>query len=135
MGHSYMCGQIILVVEDEVMIRILIADVLRDEGYHVIEAASGDEALSVLASDQHVDLIITDVRMPGEIDGVELTVRSKRAHPSRPVIIVSGHLPPEAADAADAFLPKPFVPSQVLDMIDTLIGPPCQKSCQDRNAS
>lgn len=122
-----MGGQVILVVEDEVMIRMLMADVLRDEGYQVIEAANGDEGMDVLMSGQHVHLIITDVRMPGKIDGIELTARAKELVPQRPVIVVSGHLPPTAAHNADEFLQKPYVPSTYLKVVDKLIGPPCQK--------
>jgi CheY-like chemotaxis protein len=122
-----MVSQTILVVEDEVMIRLLMADVLREEGYLVIEAASGDEAMDILLSGQDIDLIVTDVRMPGQTDGMALTAFSKRVNPDRPVIVVSGHLPPEAADSADEFLQKPYVPSTFLKVITKLIGPPCQK--------
>ncbi len=122
-----MGGQVILVVEDEVMIRMLMADVLRDEGYQVIEAASGDEGWAILASGQDVHLLITDVRMPGKIDGIELAARSKGLHPQRPVIVVSGHLPPTASHQADEFLQKPYVPTTYLKVVDKLIGPPCQK--------
>jgi CheY-like chemotaxis protein len=114
------------VVEDEVVIRMLMADVLRDEGYQVIEAANGDEGKDILLSGQDVDLIITDVRMPGKIDGIELTTISKQMYPKRPVIVVSGHLPPTAANSADEFLQKPYVPSSFLKVVVKLIGPPCQ---------
>ncbi len=121
-----MSKQTILIVEDEVMIRMLMADVLRDEGYFVIEAANGDEGKDLLLSGQTVDLIVTDVRMPGQIDGVALTQLAKRMAPARPVVVVSGHLPPAAANSADEFLAKPYVPSAFLQVVAKLIGPPCQ---------
>lgn len=123
--------QVILVVEDEVLIRMLMADVLRDEGYRVIEAATGDEAMAILNSGQTVDLVVTDVRMPGEIDGVELAARSKAIAPLRPVVIVSGHLPPAAAVSADAFLPKPYVPSVFMKVVVDQVGAPCQGRPRD----
>ena len=119
-------NQTILVVEDEVMIRMLMADVLRDEGYVVIEAASGDEGRDLLLSMHDIDLIVTDVRMPGQIDGVALTALAKQMSPHRPVVVVSGHLPPAAADSADEFIAKPYLPSTFLQVIAKLIGPPWQ---------
>jgi CheY-like chemotaxis protein len=122
-----MVGQVILVVEDDVMIRVLMADVLSDAGYCVVEAASGDEGLEILTSGQQIDLVVTDVRMPGEIDGVTLTGEAKRVFPGVPVMVVSGHLPPEAAARADAFLCKPYVPSAFLDLVLKMIGPPARQ--------
>ena len=130
-----MCSPVILVVDDEILVRMLMADSLRDEGYQVIEAASGDEGMAILRTCQQVDRVITDVRMPGQIDGVELAVQAKRLEPGRPVLIVSGHLPPDAAQIADEFLPKPYVPSQVVKVIHKLIGPACQRAEQNRHAS
>jgi len=124
--------QTILVVEDEVMIRMLMSDVLRDEGYLVIEAANGDEGKDLLMSGHDIDLIVTDVRMPGQIDGVELAAIAKRLEPERPVVVVSGHLPPAAANSADEFIAKPYLPSTFLQVILKLIGPPCHQPPHDR---
>jgi len=68
----------ILVVEDESFIRFDLADALREQGHAVIEAASGDEALSRLASGMRRDLVISDVHMPGELDGLAVMARLKR---------------------------------------------------------
>ncbi len=127
--------QVILVVEDEVMIRMLIADVLREEGYGVIEAACGDEGMEILASGQDVDLVITDVRMPGVIDGIELAAHAKQLSPERPVVMVSAHLPYMQATDANIFIAKPFVPSMLLKSVYKLIGSPCQRPSYRVNAS
>jgi DNA-binding NtrC family response regulator len=108
---------------------------LRDEGYQGVEAACGDEGMAILRSDHRLDLIITDVRMPGRIDGMELALHAKDQHPGRPVIVSSGHLPPEAAHRADEFLKKPYASSVLLDVVGKLIGPPCQSQLHNRNAS
>jgi CheY-like chemotaxis protein len=82
----------ILVVDDEVLIRFAIADYLRECGYHVIEAADAAEALELLESQPGlVDLVFSDVQMPGEMDGFGLArwVRSNR--PGLPVILTSGN--------------------------------------------
>jgi len=120
----------ILVVEDEAMIRMLIAEVLRDEGYRVIEAANGDEGKDVLLTGESVDLIVTDVRMPGAIDGMELTELAKRMVPDRPVVVVSGHLPSAAANKADEFIAKPYLASTFLNVVSRLLGAPTPQPLQ-----
>lgn len=99
----------ILVVEDEILIRLMLCECLRETGYHVIEARNADEALIILDLNLP-DLIISDVRMPGSLDGIGLLALVKIAHPEIPVIITSGHL--SAANAlaagADNFVSKPY---------------------------
>lgn len=99
-----MDAQTILVVEDEILIRFILADSLRDIGFQVLEAGDGDEGLQILNSGQVIDLIVTDVRMPGEVDGMQLTRRSKSLAPGRPVIVCSAHLYESEAFPADEFL-------------------------------
>ena len=129
-----MDAQTILIVEDEFLIRFMLADSLRDIGYQVLEAANGEEALDVLISGQLVDLMVTDVRMPGSIDGMALMRRSKSLAPGRPVIVCSAHLFEPEADAADAFLPKPYSLAALADVIARLIGDPWQTSSQSKTA-
>ena len=99
----------ILLVEDELFIRVLLADELRDEGYQVIEASNAEEALEVLRG-VVPDAILSDVNMPGSIDGLGLLAAVKVAFPGLPVIIMSGHVHPGDAVAAGAhqFVAKPF---------------------------
>jgi CheY-like chemotaxis protein len=100
----------ILVVEDEFLIRLLLSEVLRDAGYDVIEAFNGDEALSVLTSSIRLDLIVSDVRMPGSLDGIGLLRIVREALPELPVIITSGHEAPARAlaEGATRFVAKPY---------------------------
>lgn len=122
-----MGAQIVLVVEDEIILRMFIADSLRDEGYGVLEAGRAEEALTILDAGIEVDLLVTDVRMPGAMDGMGLALHSKQMAPGRPVIVSSGHLAPDDAERVDAFLRKPYPTTVLLDLVETLIGPPCQK--------
>jgi DNA-binding NtrC family response regulator len=105
----------ILVVEDELLIRFMLSDGLRDHGYHVIEACSADEALIVLETAMP-DLIISDVRMPGSLDGMGLLALVRRTMPTLPVIITSAHLQSELAlaDGATQFIAKPYTMDLVL---------------------
>lgn len=113
----------ILVVEDELLIRMALSDGLREAGYQVIEACSGDEAMEVLNS-IHPDLVISDVRMPGSLDGIALLANVRRRFSTLPVIIVSGHLRPSAAlaDGAMQFLAKPYALEAILKAVETEIG-------------
>jgi CheY-like chemotaxis protein len=107
----------VLVVEDEFLIRMLVADELRSLGFTVIEAGSADEAVPILLSDAPVHVLITDVRMPGSMDGVELARRARRARPAIKVIMTSGHGPDVPRGAADAYLAKPFDVGEVIQLI------------------
>jgi len=127
-------AQTILVVEDEILIRFILADSLRDIGFQVLEAGDGDEGLQILNSGQVIDLIVTDVRMPGEVDGMELTRRSKSLAPGRPVIVCSAHLYESEAFPANEFLAKPYSIAALAEAIARLIGDPWQKSSQAHSA-
>lgn len=115
----------VLVVEDEVLIRILVADHLRDAGFTVVEAATGDEAISLLSAGVEFDAVFTDVRMPGAIDGMALLAYVQRTRPRLPVLVTSGHLRPELAVSGGAvdFLSKPCDPEVVAAALrDALIS-------------
>jgi DNA-binding NtrC family response regulator len=109
----------VLVVEDEFLIRVFISEELRDAGFDVIEAANADEAIAAFRSFNSIDLIFSDVRMPGSLDGLELLTVVRGARPTLPVIMTSGHL--EAANAiaegAAHFVPKPYSMQAVISLI------------------
>src|ERR1700690_3128346 len=79
----------VLVVEDEMMVRQPIAEYLRDCGYNVLEAADASEAIALLGSDQ-VDVVFSDVRMPGRMDGFGLARWLRQNHPDVSVLLTSG---------------------------------------------
>ena len=80
----------VLIVEDDVLIRMSIADYLRDCGYHVIEAGNGDEAVTVMKTDTEVDVVFSDVMMPGSIDGFSLAKWIRQERPCVRIILTSG---------------------------------------------
>ena len=103
------CAGSILVVEDEVVLRMDLADHLRSSGFIVLEAPNGDHALTVLNSEVNVGLVITDMRMPGEIDGGALVSWLRQEKPHIKVIVVSGNLAADTLDtSADARFSKPL---------------------------
>jgi CheY-like chemotaxis protein len=99
----------VLLVEDEVLIRLLVADELRSQGINVLEASNADEALIILESSLPVHVLFTDIRMPGRMDGIGLTRLARNRRPDIKVVIASSHLPPGYfRDSVDAFIFKPY---------------------------
>lgn len=114
----------VLVVEDELLIRIMVSDELRDAGYDVIEAFNADEAVIILSSAVHIDVIVSDVRMPGSLDGMALLGVVRERFPALPVIITSGHLEPTEAIAkgANKFVPKPYAGDWIVRAVQDELG-------------
>ena len=81
----------VLLVDDETLIRELLAEVLRDAGLDVVEARNADEALRVLSHDR-IDILLTDVQMPGKLDGVDLARHARHNHAEMPVMIISAYM-------------------------------------------
>jgi CheY-like chemotaxis protein len=83
----------VLIVEDEPLVRMAVADSLGFAGFHVVEASSGDEAVNLLSVGcPHIDLVFTDVRMPGSVDGFALSAWVKKNRPALPVFLASGDI-------------------------------------------
>jgi DNA-binding NtrC family response regulator len=80
----------VLVVEDDVLERGPLAEYLRDAGFKVIEAANGREAVEVLSSEMAVSVVFSDIRMPGEMDGIALARWVDQRMPELPVLLTSG---------------------------------------------
>lgn len=112
----------ILLVEDEVMVRMMIADKLRQAGYTVIEAANAHEALEVLQHNVEVRAILSDIRMPGTIDGVGLARMVRLQYPAIKIMLASGHLPVLDWAQHDGFFHKPYDAEAVIRHIKTLLG-------------
>lgn len=112
----------ILFVEDEVLIRFFAADALRDASHEVIEAANGDEAMELLSAGLVVDLLITDIRMPGTIDGMRLASLARDRHPELPILLVSSHPTEEGIGRATAMLLKPYTPDDLIRAVQLHAG-------------
>ena len=114
----------ILVVEDEFLIRLMISETMRDAGYTVIEAANADEAMDIIQSEVQLDLVFSDVAMPGSIDGLGLLKAAKTLHPGLPVLVTSGHCDPALALSGGAaqFIPKPYDLAAVVKLVAHTLG-------------
>src|ERR1700679_4018130 len=82
----------VLVVEDEMLLRMRAVDIVEDAGFIPIEAVNADEALAILESRSDVDLLFTDIQMPGSMDGLKLAYAVHERWPSIKIILVSGKL-------------------------------------------
>jgi DNA-binding NtrC family response regulator len=116
----------VLLVEDEGLIRLTLAETLEDAGYAVTEAVNGDEARILLDAANQFDLLLTDIQMPGSADGVDLAKDFHQRHPNSPVIYMTGRPDMLARvgtlSCSEALLRKPFGPTQMLDALKTLLA-------------
>ncbi|MCB8874555.1 response regulator [Acidisoma silvae] len=112
----------ILLVEDEPLIREIMAESLADGGFEVIQVASGDEAVALMDQQpQPIEALVTDFHMPGQADGAEVAAQARIHYPQLPVIIASGR-PDVIARVWDPelgyrFLGKPYLPRHLLAML------------------
>lgn len=114
----------ILVVEDEPLLRMDVADHLSEQGYNVFEAGNADEAISILEHQLEIRLIITDIDMPGSMDGLKLAEAVRNRWPPVKIIVVSGHRIIEITDLPDGsvFFSKPYTPSQIISSMRELLS-------------
>lgn len=116
-------AKIVLLAEDESLTRSTLADALREAQFTVIEAGAADEAMKVLESGVPVDLLITDIQMPGSIDGNALAKLTLKLFPWVKVIVAAGGLPsPEIAGSIHGYFAKPYSPVLVVDGVNTLLS-------------
>ncbi|WP_315974860.1 MULTISPECIES: response regulator [Microvirga] len=115
---------LILVVEDEPLVRMTLVDVLEDAGFKVIEAAHADEALRVLSAVSGIHAVVTDVEMPrGSINGFELARRVRSDRQDIGILIASGRAAPKSGDLPEGalFLGKPVHPETLVRLLNTLL--------------
>jgi CheY-like chemotaxis protein len=82
---------VVLVVEDEPVILMVLTDYLSGQGYRVLQAENGEQAFEILATKPHLDMLITDYRLPGGISGVQIAEPAVKLRPDLKVIFISGY--------------------------------------------
>ena len=117
----------VLLVEDEGLIRLAAAEVLQDEGFEVVEARDGNEAVQLLRGPDAFDVLFTDVRMPGALDGVDVATHARGLHPMIHVLVVSGYAPHLMArlgvlEPPAHFMSKPYILTEVVAKLNHLIA-------------
>ena len=113
---------VILIVEDEPLIRIDAADIIRDAGYQVVEAADADEAIAILEVRRDITIVFTDIQMPGSMDGLKLAAAIRGRWPPIKIIATSGNVKVGMNDLPEGgrFLKKPYSRSVILETIADL---------------
>jgi two-component sensor histidine kinase len=114
----------VLVVEDEMMLRMRAVDIVEDAGFIPIEAVNADEALAILESRSDIDLLFTDIQMPGSMDGLKLAHAVHERWPSIKIILVSGKLTPTEAEKPihSRFFGKPLEVKRMIAEMQEMIG-------------
>jgi CheY-like chemotaxis protein len=117
-------SDVVLVADDEALLRMDAAEVLEREGYEVLEASNAAEAIQVLESRPDVGVLFTDIQMPGELDGLDLARRVHDRWPEVLLLVTSGRLRPDEAEIPDdgRFLAKPYAARELLSKLRQLKG-------------
>ena len=116
---------VVLIVEDEVLIRMEAVEAIEASGFDVIEAANADQAITILEQRSDIRLIFTDVQMPGSMDGLKLAYFVKDRWPPIKIVATSGYAKVRESDlpAGSRFLSKPYAATEITNAIGQLIRP------------
>jgi CheY-like chemotaxis protein len=105
----------VLVVEDEYLVRLGIAHSLEGEGWHVLEASTAEQALSISKSGTPVDVLFTDIQLDGDISGWDVAEAFRQARPDIAVMYASGNSTDRSRSVSDSlFFEKPYSPSEIV---------------------
>ena len=114
----------VLIVEDEGLLCELMVEELKTLGFAVLKAQTSEEALNLIEGETPVDVLFTDIRLPGSLDGWDLAERFRARNPSGPVIYTTGYSGvPLRRVSQSTFLAKPYRPSAIASEIRRLSGP------------
>jgi len=115
---------VVLLVEDELLVRLTHVDILREAGFWVLEAENADEAFETLRRRPDVSVVLTDVDMPGSIDGFEFARLVSQGWPEVGVMVISGKAFPDEGDLPPTglFVAKPVYPDALVEHLKMLIA-------------
>lgn len=126
---------VVLVVEDNPLLCELAVCLVAEAGFAVLEAGNADEAIAVLAARRDIALLVTDIEMPGSMDGLKLAHLARMRWPSIGLLVVSGRPRPPAGELPtnSSFLAKPYPGATMIAELRALVGtPPDSRSAGDR---
>jgi CheY-like chemotaxis protein len=126
MSSAYAASRpVVLIVEDDFLIRLHAARIIEEAGFDVIEASNADDAISILEVRSDITVLFTDIQMPGSMDGLKLAAAVKGRWPPIKIVATSGLIDVLPADLPEGgrFLPKPYHPTQLMATLQELTGP------------
>jgi CheY-like chemotaxis protein len=121
---------VVLLVEDEPLVRLTQVDILKESEFWVVEAQDADEAFELLKSRPEIDAILTDVDMPGSMDGFEFARLVRQGWPEVAVLVISGKTGPGPGDLPPnaTFLHKPIMPDDLIAALQDVMAKRPQNS-------
>jgi CheY-like chemotaxis protein len=124
MGASATKRPIVLIVEDEILLRMNAAEMIGESGFDVVEARNADEAIEILEARPDIHVVFTDIQMPGSMDGLKLARFVRGRWPPIKIIATSGFIKVRIGDLPEGsrFLPKPYRPEQIVSALRELIA-------------
>ena len=107
--------QVVLIVEDEALVRMTAVDMIEEAGFEILEASNGDEAILLLEARRDITVLFTDIEMPGSMDGLRLAQAVRGRWPPIKIIATSGRCVVRDCDlpSGGLFLPKPYSSTQI----------------------
>lgn len=115
---------VVLVVEDEPLLRMLVVELVEEAGFTAIEARDADEAVVLLESRTDITLLFTDINMPGSMDGLKLAHAVRNRWPPIKILVVSGQQRLQSSDlpSNSCFVEKPYQASALVKELRSLVG-------------
>ena len=112
-------NKVVLVVEDEFLVRLHAVHLVEQAGFEAVEAASADEAISILEARKDIRIVFTDIHMPGSMDGLKLAHAIRERWPPIELILTSGHFNLTSSDlpARGCFFPKPYQDDAIINAL------------------
>ena len=113
---------VVLIVEDEFLLRLDAAEMIGEAGFEVVEAANADEAIEILEARPDITVVFTDIQMPGSMDGLKLARAVRGRWPPIKIVATSGQFDVGTMDLPEGgrFLPKPYSPGQITGVLREL---------------
>jgi two-component system, response regulator PdtaR len=115
---------VILIVEDELLIRMDSAEAIENAGFEVIQAGNADDAIAILEARTEIHVVFTDIQMPGSMDGLKLARFVRDRWPPIKIVATSGlvRVEDDGLPAGSVFLPKPYRGAEVVATLKELTG-------------
>jgi len=115
---------VVLIVEDEFLLRMDAVDMITAAGFEVLEAGNADEAIEILEARRDITVVFTDIQMPGSMDGLKLARAVRGRWPPIKIVATSGHVQVSENDLPEGgrFLAKPYSPGQVTGVLRELMS-------------
>jgi CheY-like chemotaxis protein len=123
-GASFSKRPVVLIVEDELLLRINAADMISGAGFEVVEATNADDAIEILESRRDITVVFTDIQMPGSMDGLKLAHAVRGRWPPIKIVATSGLVDVGEKDLPEGgrFLSKPYSPEAIAGVLRALTG-------------